>query len=87
MFYTYIIRSLKNGRFYIGATQNLEERLKQHNDNKTRSLANRGPFEIILTENYATFKEARHREIQIKKYKGGRAFKDLIKERFLGPVV
>ena len=87
MCYAYVIKSTKGGRYYIGSTRKLEERLKQHNDNKTRSLRNQGPFELICVENYSTFREARHREAQIKKYKGGRAFKKLIESTSLGPVV
>ena len=31
MYYVYLIESLKDGRYYIGQTNNLEERLKYHN--------------------------------------------------------
>ncbi|MBI2096105.1 MAG: GIY-YIG nuclease family protein, partial [Candidatus Taylorbacteria bacterium] len=31
MFYVYVLRSLKNGRFYIGCTNNLERRIFEHN--------------------------------------------------------
>jgi len=87
MCYAYVIKSTKSGRYYIGSTRDLKERLKQHNDNKTRSLRNQGPFELICAENYSTFREVRQREAQIKKYKGGRAFKKLIESKKIGPVV
>ena len=78
MYYVYIIKSLKDGRHYTGFTNNLELRLQQHHQNKTRSLKYKGPFELILKEIYPTSQEARKRELQIKKFKGGRAFKELI---------
>jgi putative endonuclease len=79
MFFVYIIRSIKTKRYYIGCTKDIERRLKEHNNNKTFSLKNRGPFELIYKEKYLTLKEARVRERQIKSYKSGNAFKKLIK--------
>ena len=84
MYAVYIIKSLKSGSFYIGSTQNLVKRLKQHNANRTRSLKNRGPFELVYSEEFDNLTDARKRELQIKSYKGGLAFKKLIK---LGAVV
>jgi putative endonuclease len=79
MFFVYIIRSIKNKKYYVGCTNNIERRLQEHNSNKTFSLKNQGPFELIYKEKYSTLKEARKRERQIKSYKGGNAFKKLIK--------
>jgi len=31
MFYTYVLQSQKNSRYYIGSTNNLERRFKEHN--------------------------------------------------------
>jgi predicted GIY-YIG superfamily endonuclease len=42
-------------------------------------LKNRGPFKLVYKEEYTTLKEARERERQIESYKGGNAFKKLIK--------
>ena len=81
MYYVYIIRSLKNNRYYTGSTNNLKRRIKEHNSNKTKSLKNKGPFTLIYQEAYKTLKKARARETEIKSYKSGNAFKKLIKER------
>ncbi|HUW24823.1 MAG TPA: GIY-YIG nuclease family protein [Patescibacteria group bacterium] len=40
MFFVYILRSTKTGKFYTGSTNNLERRLTEHNANKTMSLVN-----------------------------------------------
>jgi len=77
-FYVYIIKSSKNGRHYIGYTSDLKQRVDQHNKNRTKSLKNQGPFRLIHKEEYENIFEARRREKQIKRYKGGRAFKELI---------
>ncbi len=78
MYHVYILRSQKTGRHYIGSTQNLKLRLQQHNENKTRSIRQQGPFKVIYKEECNTLSEARIRELQIKSYKGGEAFKKLI---------
>ena len=86
MYYVYILRGIKTGKHYIGYTNNLQIRLDQHNSNKTRSLRNKGPFQLIRKEEYASIGEAKKRERQIKKFKGGRAFQDLLNSN-LGDVV
>ena len=78
MFYVYILRSLKDEKYYIGSTSNVESRLAYHNSGKQRSTKNRIPFELIYFESYPTKSEALKREKQIKSYKGGVAFKRLI---------
>jgi len=78
MYCTYIIRSKTTGKFYIGSTQNLENRLKRHNQGHTKSISGKGPFELIHKEVFETRRKAYKRERQIKSYKGGNAFKKLI---------
>ena len=78
MYYVYILQSRKTGRYYTGYTNNLEKRLKAHNSGKTKSLIKHIPLEIIKTEEYKFYEDARKREKEIKKYKSGEAFKRLI---------
>jgi len=78
MYYTYILRSLKDGGYYIGSSENLEKRLGDHNRGSVKASRNRRPLEIVYTEEYATRSEAVARERQIKSYKGGVAFKRLL---------
>ena len=78
MVYTvYILRSNKN-RYYVGCTGNLVERIKEHKLGKTKSTKFFESFEVIYTEIFQTKQEAYKRERQIKKYKGGEAFKKLL---------
>ena len=67
MYYFYILRSLTDRGSYIGSTQELVQRLKEHNAGKTKSIKHRIPFEIVYSEEYKTTKEARQREIIVKK--------------------
>jgi putative endonuclease len=78
MYYTYIIQSVRTKRYYIGSTQNIDNRLKRHNKGFTKSIKYNGPFILIYKEEYPTKAEAYKREKQIKKYKSGAAFKKLI---------
>lgn len=79
MFSVYIIQSLTNKRYYVGSTNNIERRLNEHNHNNTVSLRNKGPFTLVYKEEYLTLSQARQRERKIKSYKGGNAFKKLLR--------
>jgi putative endonuclease len=78
MYFTYIIRSQKTGRYYVGSTKDVSERLARHNGGKNKSTKPGVPWELVVTEEYQTRQEAYRREFQIKSYKGGEAFKKLI---------
>ena len=81
MWVTYILQSQKTGRYYVGHTGDLKERLRQHNSGKTRSLKAHLPVQVIHVEEFPDKQEAYFRERQIKSYKGGEAFKRLIGDR------
>lgn len=79
MFYVYILKSKIVERFYIGHTNNLVRRLEEHNAGKTRSTKAFVPWEIVYTEKFLTKTEAYNREMEIKSYKSGLKFKELLK--------
>ncbi len=71
MVYTvYILKSLKDGKKYIGFTKNINIRLYQHNSGQVRATKSRRPLEIIRTENFNSEKEAVTREKFLKTHKG-----------------
>jgi putative endonuclease len=76
--YVYILQSLKDGRYYIGETADVDARLLFHNSGKQRSTKSRIPFKLLLVEEYNTREKALKREKQVKSWKGGNAFKQLI---------
>ena len=78
MYFVYILKILKDGRFYIGQTEDLAKRLKEHNDGRVRSTKNRLPFVLVKEENFNTRGEARRRENYLKKLKGGNEFRKII---------
>jgi len=80
MYYVYILQIKKGGRHYIGQTQNLAKRFAKHGRGETKSMRNRGEFNIVYVEECLTRSQALRREKQIKRYKGGNAFKRLLED-------
>ena len=78
MFTVYILQSEETGRYYTGHTADVFDRLQHHNSGATTSTRADKPWKIIYSEEYPDKKSAWLRERQIKRYKGGGAFKKLI---------
>lgn len=74
----YILRSEKTHRFYIGQSNNIGGRLQEHNAGKTKSTKAGAPWLVVHQEQFDSRSEAFAREQQIKRYKGGEAFKKLL---------
>jgi len=70
MFYTYILECV-DGSLYVGATNDLEKRLKEHNNSKNGAHYTkiRRPVILKYSESFQTLKEARAREAEIKRLK------------------
>ena len=47
MYYVYLIYSEKYDSYYIGQTNNLEDRLNRHNQNRCKFTKNKGPWILI----------------------------------------
>lgn len=66
MNYTYILEC-KDGTYYTGWTNNLEKRLKDHNDGKGAKYTKpRFPVSLVYYEEFQTKEEAMSREYVIK---------------------
>jgi len=61
MFYVYLLKKLKFKYIYIGFTNDLQRRIKQHKQDKPG-------YKLIYYEAYLLEKEARERERHLKKY-------------------
>ncbi len=79
MYFVYVIKSLKDGNFYIGYTSDLEKRIQEHNDCVSKSTAHRRPFELIYYEGSRNIKDAMHREKYLKTTYGHRYLKNRLK--------
>lgn len=66
MFYVYLLRSERDGNLYIGYTNDLKRRLKEHNSGENRSTKSRIPFELLYYEAYQSRGDATKREQMLK---------------------
>jgi len=62
MHHLYIIKSTKFNRNYTGVTENIEKRLKSHNEGKVKSTKAWRPWFMVRMEEYATLSDAKKRE-------------------------
>lgn len=80
VFTVYILRSLKDGKRYIGMTERpIEERIREHNSGLVKSTKNRRPLEYRYHEEFDTKKEAMQREKFFKSGKGREYLKSTAK--------
>ncbi len=78
MFYLYILRC-REGKYYIGSTENIQKRLLQHNSDENTGWTHRfHDWKLVYSESFDTRREALIREKQVKRMKGGTAFKMLV---------
>ena len=84
MFYfVYILRTSSN-TLYIGQTNNLEKRIKEHKNKSNRSakyIRYFSSFELVYSETYKTRRQAMQRETQLKRW--SRAKKETLIKRDL----
>ena len=70
MYFTYVLLSLKDNRFYTGFTNNLKQRFEQHNKGLVKSTEDRRPIELIYYEACLDQRDAIKREKYLKTYQG-----------------
>ncbi|KKS80492.1 MAG: hypothetical protein UV56_C0016G0007 [Candidatus Woesebacteria bacterium GW2011_GWC1_43_10b] len=69
-YFLYILRT-SSDTLYIGQTNNLEKRLKEHQSKSNKSakyIRYFNSFNLVYSEKYSTRKEAMQREWQLKKW-------------------
>jgi len=81
--YVYILRSLKNYRFYIGSTVNVDSRLKMHNKGFVLSTRNSRPYKIELIQKYSTITKAKQIEYKIKKLKRRDYIEKIVRDGYI----
>jgi putative endonuclease len=65
--FVYLLRSLKDGEFYVGWTTDLKPRLEEHNAGLTTSTKHRRRFELMYYEIYPSPELAKNRERALKR--------------------
>jgi putative endonuclease len=65
-YYVYILQSELDGSFYIGSTQNLDERIQRHNQGRSVYTKAKRPWKLVYSEKYPDRSSGVKRENQIK---------------------
>jgi len=84
MYYTYVLRSLKDNRFYTGFTKEQKQRFEQHQKGRVDSTKDRRPLELIYYEACLDQKDATKREKYLKTYNGKMFLKKRLKSYLTG---
>ena len=76
----YILQSLRDGRFYIGSTSDLKQRMRHHYSGFTPSTKRFGGIKLVLSQEFSTLKEARFIERRLKRLKRRDYLEKIVKD-------
>lgn len=74
MYHVYVIQSITTKVLYFGRTEDLEQRLKDHNGGRNISTKDKKPWEYVYIESFKSKKDAIERELQLKQYGNARTY-------------
>ncbi|MEK7062156.1 MAG: GIY-YIG nuclease family protein [Patescibacteria group bacterium] len=83
-YYVYILKSLKDNKFYTGYTENLKLRFEEHQKGHVLSTKDRRPFKLVYYESCLDKKDAMHREKYLKTHFGKMFIKNRLKSYLTG---
>lgn len=69
--YVYILKCA-DGTHYTGITNNLQRRMREHRDGKSKSTRHKRPCSLLFVTETVSYYEARSREVYIKRYGAAR---------------
>ena len=69
MFYTYVLQSIHHDKIYVGQTSDLEERIKRHNNRRSKSTKKYAPYKLIAAIPNETRSQACELESKLKAMK------------------
>ncbi|UCG14582.1 MAG: GIY-YIG nuclease family protein [Deltaproteobacteria bacterium] len=67
--FLYILRSEKDGSYYVGTTQDVEERVRRHNQGRSVYTKAKRPWQVVYVEEHSNRVSAQQREREIKQRK------------------
>jgi putative endonuclease len=80
-YYVYFLKSLKNGRYYVGVSSNVTRRLREHNSGLSKFTAPFRPYELKRVEKFTKIEDAYRREVFIKKKKSKKIIEVILKSK------
>ena len=78
-YYVYILRSFKDGTYYVGSTQDLHSRIERHNQGRTKYTKPKRPWKLVYHEEHPDRSSAVKRELEIKKRKSRNFIEKLVR--------
>jgi len=69
VYHVYLLQSKKTGRYYVGQTGNLTDRIKRHNEGRVLSTKSGCPWELVKKRSFSSRREAVQYENKLKKKK------------------
>jgi len=79
-YYTYVLRSQKDRKLYIGWTDNLIKRMEKHNKGQVEATKHRVPFKLVYYEACFSQANAIRREKALKTGFGRKYLKERLKD-------
>ena len=78
-YFVYILRSQKDGSYYVGLTHDIDERLLRHNQGRTNYTRAKRPWEFLYSEEFPDRSAAIKRENEIKRRKNKDYIESLVR--------
>jgi putative endonuclease len=83
-YYTYVLLSQKDNKFYTGYTSDLKRRFEEHNNGLVASTKNRRPLVLVYFEACLNQQDATHREKYLKSFHGKMFIRNRLKSYLTG---
>lgn len=84
MYYTYVLQSIKDMKFYTGFTKDLKLRFERHNKGLVESTKDRRPLKLIYYEACLSQEDVTKREKYLKSYHGKMFIRKRLKSYLTG---
>ena len=84
MYYTYVLQSKKDDKFYVGFTRDLKLRFAKHSKGQVDSTRVRRPLKLIYYDVCLNQDDATKREKYLKSYHGRMFLKNRLKSYLTG---
>ena len=81
-FYVYVLYNSYKNFIYIGYSENLKQRIQEHNEAKVKSTKAYTPLKLIFYEAYPSKSDAKRREKYLKTNKGKTSLTTMLKDYF-----
>ena len=75
----YILKSRKDGSYYVGSTKDLEDRVERHNQGRSQYTKSKRPWNLVYSEEHPDRSSAVERENRIKGRKDKQFIETLIR--------